>query len=133
MLHIVIAVLCAEGRVLIAKRQSHQHLAGLWEFPGGKIEAGETPIAALIREIKEELNITTSTDDYQSLITIPVEYPDRKLLLDVYIAHLEHHQTLSACGHEGQEIRWAEMAELKDVEFPPINQAIVAALEERLA
>lgn len=112
-----------EGRVLIALRPSHKHQGDLWEFPGGKIEAGESCEAALERELFEELGITVRRSI--PLIGIPFHYPDKKVFLDV-------REVVSfdgeSHGKEGQPLRWVPIQELSNYTFPAANTPIVNSI-----
>ena len=124
-LHVVAAVIeNTDGKILIAKRPQHVHQGGLWEFPGGKVEADETANSALQRELSEELNIQIT--DSQPLIQINHNYPDKSVFLDVY-----HVTTFSgkAVGNEGQEIKWIKKNKLSDFEFPAANKPIIDATQ----
>jgi 8-oxo-dGTP diphosphatase len=112
----------ADGQVLIAQRPAHLHQGGLWEFPGGKLEPGETPEAALRRELKEELDI--DVDAATPLINIHHNYPDRRVRLSVW--QVERFQGV-AKGVQGQPIRWVKPDELPNYPFPAANRPIVAA------
>jgi 8-oxo-dGTP diphosphatase len=121
------------GKVLIAKRADHQHQGGLWEFPGGKVELGESVQVALQRELEEELGLQSSIEDMRPLITIPFHYPDKSVLLDVWSVYggvmpdtdnVVHGLT----GKEGQPLLWVDRAELTAYEFPQANKAIIDAL-----
>jgi 8-oxo-dGTP diphosphatase len=118
--------------ILIAKRADHQHQGGLWEFPGGKVEAGESVQVALQRELEEELGLVSSLDDMRPLITIPFHYPDKSVLLDVWAVYnagaFKKAQGTEAQGKEGQPLVWAEQSELAHYEFPAANKAIIDAL-----
>jgi 8-oxo-dGTP diphosphatase len=122
-LHVAAAVIRgADGRVLIARRPEHKHQGGLWEFPGGKVEAGEAVDAALARELREELGIRVTAA--RPLIQVRHDYPDQQVLLDVYEVGAfvgEPH------GAEGQPLAWVAPRELPDYEFPAANRPIVAA------
>lgn len=111
-----------EGRVLIAKRPDHVHQGGLWEFPGGKLEPGETVEQALRRELREELDIETL--DATPLIGIHHHYPERRVRLSVWRVDRFKGQ---ARGMQGQPIRWVRPDELLNYEFPAANRPIVAA------
>jgi 8-oxo-dGTP diphosphatase len=111
-------------RVLIAKRPDHIHQGGLWEFPGGKIEAGETQRQALEREIKEELDLDLAPDGLCPLIAIAHDYPDRRVRLYVWTATEFRGE---ARGMLGQEIQWVMAEELPSFAFPAANRPIVAA------
>jgi len=123
------------GKILIAKRADHQHQGGLWEFPGGKVEPGESVQVALQRELEEELGLQSSIEDMRPLITIPFHYPDKSVLLDVWAVYggvmpdtdiddIEH----GLLGKECQPLLWVERAELASYEFPKANKAITDAL-----
>lgn len=127
MLHVVVAVLRAQGQVLIAQRQSHQHLGGLWEFPGGKVDAGEQPKTALVRELQEELGLSLSSEQFTELIKIPFHYPDKSVLLDVYVTEVAEAELQQAQGQEGQPVRLVPQQELSNYQFPEANQQIIAA------
>jgi len=123
-----------KGRVLIAKRAVHQHQGGLWEFPGGKIEAGESVQVALQRELEEELGLQCSIDDMQPLISIPFNYSDKSVLLDVWSVYSAEMPAASIdtedsfVGKEGQPLLWVDQDELGRYEFPAANKAIINAL-----
>lgn len=122
-IHVAAAVIRSRsGRVLIAKRPLDKHQGGLWEFPGGKVEAGETVQAALARELAEELEISVQTA--QPLIQVRHDYPDRQVLLDVW-------QVMSFSGTphgaEGQPLAWVEPERLTEYSFPAANEPIVTA------
>lgn len=122
-IHVAAAVIrAADGRVLIARRPLDKHQGGLWEFPGGKVEAGETVEAALARELAEELGIAVTAA--QPLIQVRHDYPDKQVLLDVWQVTAfdgEPH------GAEGQPLAWVEPAQLSSYSFPAANRPIVAA------
>lgn len=122
-LHVAAAVIeDGSGRILIARRPQHLHQGGLWEFPGGKVEADETVYDALARELKEELGIQVTAA--KPLIRIPYDYPDRKVLLDIMrVTAFENEPH----GAEGQDIAWVERDALQDYEFPAANGPIVTA------
>ena len=121
--HVAAAVIRGvDDRILIAKRAASQHQGGLWEFPGGKVEAGEPVRDALARELREELGIRVEAA--RPLVQVHHDYPDKQVLLDVWEVSAfsgEPH------GAEGQPLAWASERELLDYEFPAANQPIVAA------
>ena len=82
-IHVVAAVIRSEGKILLSKRLDHVHQGGKWEFPGGKVETDEAVTAALVRELQEELAITPT--DFQPLIQIHHDYPDKHIFLDVWV------------------------------------------------
>ncbi len=115
----------ALGRVLLAQRTADRAHAGLWEYPGGKIEAGENPIVALARELHEELGIDIDQDRCRALIRIPFDYGAR--LIDLQVIEVESYSGL-AQGREGQALRWCTASELRDMPMPGADRPIVAAL-----
>jgi 8-oxo-dGTP diphosphatase len=123
-LHVVAAALFnIDGDVLIAERPAGKGLAGYWEFPGGKLESGETPYQALARELWEELGIELL--DAHPLIRFPYEYPDRRVLLDVWRATQYRGEPRA---REGQTLAWVRPAQLRDFRLLPANGPIVTAL-----
>lgn len=120
---IVIGVLCQKQQVLISRRQSHQSYAGYWEFPGGKVEQGETFEQALTREFNEEVGVNVSC--WQSLIQIPWQYEHANVMLNVFVAD-EFKGVV--CANEGQEIKWVKTPQLADYQFPEANSGIINAL-----
>ncbi len=124
-LHVAVAVLFnARGEVLLSRRPGHLHQGGLWEFPGGKVEPGESVPEALRREIREELGVTVGAAT--PLIRVPHRYPDRAVLLDVWrVRDFEGEPR----GCEGQPVEWVAVDALRARDFPAANLAIVRALE----
>lgn len=126
------------GNILIAKRAEDQHQGGLWEFPGGKVEADENVQTALQRELEEELGLKTYVNDMSPIITIPFHYPDKSVLLDVWAVYNVNHSIPSTegqkgisregIGKEGQPIAWVAQSELVSYDFPAANKAILDAL-----
>jgi mutator protein MutT len=129
-IHVVAAaVIDGTGRVLIAQRPAGKHLAGGWEFPGGKLEAGEERVAGLARELREELGITIATP--RPLIRVRHAYPSREVLLDIWVVK---HYSGEPQGLDGQALRWCTQDELVSADLLPADRPIVAALRlpERL-
>jgi 8-oxo-dGTP diphosphatase len=125
-IHVVAGVIRdARGRVLLARRTEGRDLAGLWEFPGGKCEPGESPEAALVRELREELGIEARVG--APLIRVPQRYPDKRLVLDV--RHVESWQG-PARGREGQALAWVPGEKLERYAMPPADRPVVAALRQ---
>ena len=123
-LHVAVAVIInTEQEVLIALRQAHQHQGGLWEFPGGKVEAGEATSEALKREVKEELDLAVVTAT--PLLEVTHDYDDKAVLLDVW--HVSEYAG-EARGVEGQTIRWCAVNDLDTVNFPEANKTIINAI-----
>lgn len=111
------------GKILIAKRPDQVHQGGLWEFPGGKVERGETLVAALGRELQEELAIEVVATE--PLIKIRHDYGDKVVLLDV---HKVIRFNGEPCGNEGQPLQWVAAKDLHNFAFPAANHPIVTAL-----
>ena len=111
------------GEVLIAKRKPHQEQGGLWEFPGGKREAGEDSFSALSRELLEELGIRISKAS--PLLNHTHEYPARIVHIEFFRVDAWSGRTRSA---EGQEIRWVKSNELRNYQFPAANNIVVDCL-----
>ncbi len=123
-LHVVAAaVVDARGRVLIAERPKHKSHGGLWEFPGGKREAGESSLAALRREFREEIGIDLTRG--RPLIRVPFHYPGRSLILDVW--RVDGFAGVAE-PREGQRLAWVAPERLVDFEFPEANRPVVRAL-----
>jgi 8-oxo-dGTP diphosphatase len=119
------ALLDAEGRVLITKRPAGKPLAGLWEFPGGKVEGDEEPEAALIRELREELGIEIANNALSPLTFASHAYPDFHLLMPVYSCRKWEG---SVTALEGQELAWARPEELRRYDMPPADEPLKVAL-----
>lgn len=132
--HVAVAVVCLDQQfILLAKRPDHVHQGGLWEFPGGKVEQGESVVDALVRELAEEVALTTQAESIQPLLTIPFEYSDKHVLLDVQWLDIPMNDALLVHGAEGQEVRWVNASELDQYAFPAANQPIVDAVRTKLA
>ena len=127
-LHVAVGVILdAQCRILITRRAAHSHQGGLWEFPGGKIETGESLVQALSRELLEELGIVITVAE--PLLQIPHDYSDKSVLLDVCVVRGFSGQ---AQGLEGQPLRWVSAEELSSYPFPDANGPIVQAVTELL-
>jgi 8-oxo-dGTP diphosphatase len=122
-------LLDGEGRILIAKRPPGRSLAGLWEFPGGKVEQGESPEHALVRELAEELGIEIEPADLALLIFASHAYPDFHLLMPLYLCKSWRGE---ATPHEGQELAWVKPAELAAYAMPPADEPLKAVLPRLL-
>ena len=128
-LHVAVGVICNErGEILISRRHESSHQGGLWEFPGGKVEPGESVTEALGRELREELGIEVGA--LRPLVEVSHDYADKSVLLDVWIVEAFDGE---AEGREGQPLRWIEPALLATYEFPAANQPIVQACSEQAA
>lgn len=122
----VAVIVNTENCILIDKRLPTGLMANLWEFPGGKIEAGESAIACIKREIKEELGIEIEVKEH--LIDINHDYGEFSVTLSVYLAYIVSGKPQPL---ECAEIRWVKAEELKQFEFPSANQFIIQVLEKR--
>jgi 8-oxo-dGTP diphosphatase len=122
MIVVVAAVIEENGAFLVTRRQKGVHLAGLWEFPGGKIDAGETHIAALAREIREELDADVDVGDL--VVTVTHAYDDRTVALYFYRC------TLRGTPRPllGQEMQWVPRADLSALGFPPADEELIRFL-----
>jgi len=124
-----VALIDKDGRVLLAQRPEGKSMAGLWEFPGGKVETGETPEAALIRELEEELGINTWSSCLAPLTFASHGYDDFHLLMPVF-----------ACRkwegiprpREGQTLKWVAVNEMRDYPMPPADIPLIAMLRDLL-
>lgn len=123
--HVAVGVLLnGNGEVLIALRPVQSHQGGLWEFPGGKVEAGESVEQALNREFEEELGI--SVQACAPLTQIRHDYSDKSVMLDVW--RIEKFSGIPQ-GKEGQAIEWRALSKLRAADFPKANQRIIRALK----
>ncbi|WP_020181074.1 (deoxy)nucleoside triphosphate pyrophosphohydrolase [Methylopila sp. M107] len=130
---LVLVVACAlidpDGRVLIAQRPEGKSLAGLWEFPGGKVEAGERPEQTLIRELAEELGVTVEEPCLAPLTFASHAYDDFHLLMPLYVCR---RWTGIVTGREGQAVKWVRPDRLRDHPMPPADEPLVAHLIDLL-
>ncbi|MGH7061333.1 MAG: 8-oxo-dGTP diphosphatase MutT [Stellaceae bacterium] len=120
-----VALIDADGRVLLAERPEGKHLAGYWEFPGGKVHDGETPEAALIRELGEELGIDVEESCLAPFTFASHAYPEFHLLMPLYVCR--KWQGI-VTGREGQRLKWVRPAQLADYQMPPADKPLVAML-----
>ena len=131
--NITLVVACAlvdsDSRILVAARPSGKSMAGLWEFPGGKVEAGETPEAALIRELKEELSIDVTAACLAPLSFASHAYDDFHLLMPLYVCRKWDGQIVP---REGQNTQWKKPRDLFDLAMPPADRPLIAALRDAL-
>ncbi|MEM6933826.1 MAG: 8-oxo-dGTP diphosphatase MutT [Pseudomonadota bacterium] len=123
------ALIDPDGRVLIAQRPEGKSMAGLWEFPGGKVEAGETPETCLIRELQEELGIDTWESCLAPLTFASHSYPDFHLLMPLFACRKWDGVVR---GREDQVIKWVRARELKEYPMPPADIPLVAVLRDWL-
>ena len=124
-----VALVDTDGRVLLAQRPAGKSMAGLWEFPGGKVDAGETPEAALIRELAEELGIDVTASCLAPLTFASHTYRDFHLLMPLYVCRK---WSGIPAAREGQRLAWVWPARLADYPMPPADVPLVAALRDLL-
>ena len=124
-----IALVDADGRVLLARRPEGKSMAGLWEFPGGKVHAGETPERALIREVEEELGIDTKESCLAPLTFASHSYEDFHLLMPLFVCRVWRG---AATPREGQQLAWARPNQMANYPMPPADLPLVAMLRDLL-
>lgn len=124
-----VALIDPDGRVLLAQRPEGKSLAGLWEFPGGKVDPGETPEQALIRELQEELGIDTWTSCLAPLTFASHSYADFHLLMPLYACR--RWQGIPQ-PKEGQKLAWVRAHELSNYDMPPADIPLISILREWL-
>lgn len=129
LLVVACALVDADGRVLLAQRPEGKTLAGLWEFPGGKVEAGETPEETLIRELEEELGITTRAPCLAPLTFASHSYESFHLLMPLFICRRFEG---FAHGREGQAVKWVRPQALRDYPMPPADEPLIPFLQDLL-
>ena len=123
------ALVDSDGRVLLSQRPEGKALAGLWEFPGGKVEQGETPEECLVRELKEELGIETKIACLAPLTFASHTYESFHLLMPLYICR--RYEGI-ARGQEGQAVRWVRPQNLRDFPMPPADEPLIPFLQDLL-
>ena len=126
---VAVALVDPDGRVLLQRRPEGKHLAGLWEFPGGKVEPGETPEAALIRELREELGVDISASCLAPLTFASHGYEGFHLLMPLYICH---RWDGIVRPREGQDLAWVRPSRMKEYAMPPADVPLVAMLRDLL-
>jgi len=126
---VILVAACAlvdtDGRVLIAQRPQGKPMAGLWEFPGGKIENGERPEDTLIRELKEELGISVNDECLAPLTFASHSYPDFHLLMPLYVCRRWEGTVIAT---EGQQLAWVKPNRLRDYKMPPADVPLISHL-----
>jgi 8-oxo-dGTP diphosphatase len=126
---LILVVACAlidpDGRILIAQRPQGKSMAGLWEFPGGKIEAGERPEQSLIRELREELGIAVKEECLAPLTFASHLYPDFHLLMPLYVCRRWEG---IVTAQEQQKLKWVRPGELKNYPMPPADEPLISHL-----
>ncbi len=127
-----VALMDADGRVLLAKRPQGKAFAGLWEFPGGKLEEGETPEAALVRELYEEVGIDTKDSCLAPLGFVSHAYADHHMILLLYVCrkwsgkpHLKE-----ATPEQGAELAWVRPVHLRQYDMPPANDQLIPIIQD---
>ena len=129
LLVVACALVDSDGRILIAERPAGKALAGLWEFPGGKLEPGETHEATLIRELREELGIETKAACLAPLTFASHSYDDFHLLMPLYVCR--RYEGI-AMPREGQRLKWVRPAQLRDYPMPPADVPLIPILRDWL-
>jgi 8-oxo-dGTP diphosphatase len=124
-----VALIDRDGRVLLAQRPAGKSMAGLWEFPGGKVEPGETPEAALIRELQEELGIDTWQSCLAPLTFASHSYDDFHLLMPLFACRKWQG---TARGREGQALKWVRVQDLRSYPMPPADIPLISVLRDWL-
>jgi 8-oxo-dGTP diphosphatase len=128
-LKLVLVAACAlvdpDGRVLLTERPAGKPMAGLWEFPGGKVEAGERPEDTLIREMKEELDIVVREPCLAPLTFASHSYPDFHLLMPLYVCRRWEGMVTA---REGQRLAWVRPNRLREYKMPPADEPLIAHL-----
>jgi 8-oxo-dGTP diphosphatase len=126
---VAVALVDIDGRVLIARRPQGKAMAGLWEFPGGKLHEGETPEAALVRELHEELGIDTKGSCLAPIGFASHGYDDFHLLMPLYVCRVWKG---TIHPREGQELAWVRPARLADYPMPPADAPLIPLLRDLL-
>ena len=124
-----IAIIDANDQILIAKRPNKKHLSGFWEFPGGKVEKGESPENALVREVKEELNIDIHNKCIAPLTFSEFNYEKFHLLLLLYVCRRWEGEPMSM---EKNEIKWVKANTLRQYKMPPADDSLIYSLQDLL-
>ena len=123
-INVAVGVIIRSDKVLIAQRAKHLHQGDKWEFPGGKVESGETVESALSRELQEELNIRVSRQ--KPWFSLQYDYPDKQVNLHI---HIVSDFVGEPSGHEGQPIKWVSIDNLHKYTFPDANTPIIEKLQ----
>ena len=129
LLVVAVALIDADGRILLAQRPPGKSMAGLWEFPGGKIEPGERPEDTLIRELHEELGIEVKAACLAPLTFASHAYEDFHLLMPLYVCR---RWTGNVQGREGQSLKWVRPRNLRDYPMPPADEPLIPHLIDLL-
>ena len=126
---VAVALVDVDGRVLIAQRPEGKSMAGLWEFPGGKVKPGETPEHALIRELQEEIGIDVTENCLAPFTFASHRYDDFHLLMPLYVCRVWDGAVVA---REGQTLKWVRALDLKDYPMPPADIPLIAMLRDLL-
>ena len=129
LLVVACALVDADGRVLITQRPEGKSMAGIWEFPGGKVEPGERPEEALIRELHEELGVTTQAPCLAPLTFASHAYDNFHLLMPLFVCR---RFTGAVTGREGQAVKWVRPNSLRDYPMPPADEPLIPVLQDLL-
>ncbi len=129
MIVVACALIDADNRVLLAQRPEGKSMAGLWEFPGGKIETGEIPEESLIRELKEELGIVTQADCLAPLTFASHSYEEFHLMMPLFICRKFEGIPVPK---EGQRLKWVRASQLRDYPMPAADEPLIPALQDLL-
>ena len=124
-----VALIDSDGRVLLAERPEGKIFAGYWEFPGGKIETGETPEAALVRELDEELSVDTKDSCLAPLGFVSHPYDTHHMVLLLYVCRKWSGRPQPK---EGGQLKWVAPARLRDFEMPPANKELISVIQDLL-
>ena len=126
---VAVALLDADSRILLGQRPAHKHMGGLWEFPGGKVEAGESPEAALIRELAEELGVDIRASCLAPLTFVSHSYETFHLLMPLYVCRQWRGKVTPK---EGQALAWVRAERLRDYAMPPADEPLIPFLQDWL-
>ncbi|MDA0653657.1 MAG: 8-oxo-dGTP diphosphatase MutT [Proteobacteria bacterium] len=126
---VAVALVDVDGRVLIAQRPEGKSMAGLWEFPGGKVDDGETPEQALIRELQEEIGIDVTENCLAPFTFASHRYNDFHLLMPLYVCRVWKGMVVA---REAQALKWVRAKDLKDYPMPPADIPLIAMLRDLL-
>lgn len=129
LLVVAVALIDRDSRVLLTERPKGKNMEGLWEFPGGKVDKGETPEAALIRELQEELGVDTETSCLAPFTFASHTYEKFHLLMPLYVCKVWKGIPV---GKEGQRLSWVRPNEMKNYPMPPADKPLVAMLRDLL-
>ncbi len=122
MIEVAVALLIRHDSVWTRLRRETGHLDGFWEFPGGKLEAGESPLEALLREVGEETGLTLDPQVPRLLLSVPYTYPERQVHIHFFLCPLQD-------SHPAGEGRWTPLAQLREEDFPPANRPALLLLK----